>query len=458
MANEHFAFTMPNTRHYEHFYNDEGCNQIFVMGRGREQPDAITFYDIHVHEYNMILSLDRKEITPWVTHDQMVLQFFGVTEQCVDLWTEMEGMGRGLVDGQFRIEYYNSTGLTYIDGSDFGKTGQSYSEMATDSLLESDVCICRTPHYLEICHFDHCQSCTAGCEYFPAFTSNDDSLFPFTHYGNYTVPCHAGSVFTFNGTASDADNSAADADPGNIKTKNLIFEDKCEADAFVMSAGQTIVIMGNLTGHLEVLLDTEHLDNTGATLDTFVDMMFGGSDSFDLFEFWMHGVNYLDETVDTSGPIKVNTDTVIALFTETSIDATALFTNTHDQVRVWVYAKHGTFDICAKACPIAETPTVRKCISNTPGEVTGPQPTPDTQTDMEEHYFGGVTDEGSLTTPVDMMTMDDFMNSGLGNDFYAGGTGDDWLEDHGGRDVLFGNAGSDILVSRDGGDILFGGG
>ena len=30
-------------------------------------------------------------------------------------------MGRGLVPGQFRIEYYNSTGLTYIDGTDLGR-------------------------------------------------------------------------------------------------------------------------------------------------------------------------------------------------------------------------------------------------------------------------------------------------------------------------------------------------
>lgn len=54
-TNENWAFTMPDTRNYEHWYNDEGCNQIWRMGRGRSQPDAITFYDIHVHEFNTIL-------------------------------------------------------------------------------------------------------------------------------------------------------------------------------------------------------------------------------------------------------------------------------------------------------------------------------------------------------------------------------------------------------------------
>ena len=51
----------------------------------------------------------------------MAIQMFGITERCVRLYTDVEAMGRGLVPGQFRIEYYNSTGLTYIDSSDFGQ-------------------------------------------------------------------------------------------------------------------------------------------------------------------------------------------------------------------------------------------------------------------------------------------------------------------------------------------------
>ena len=66
---DHFSFLMPNTRKYEHFFNDPDCNQIFRMGRGREQPDAITFYDVGPHDYNTLIMTNRVQITPWVTHD-----------------------------------------------------------------------------------------------------------------------------------------------------------------------------------------------------------------------------------------------------------------------------------------------------------------------------------------------------------------------------------------------------
>jgi len=36
----------------------------------------------------------------------------------------------------------------------------------------------------------------------------------------------------------------------------LIFEDKCESDAFIFWSGQVISIPGNLTGHVEVLVNT----------------------------------------------------------------------------------------------------------------------------------------------------------------------------------------------------------
>ena len=35
----------------------------------------------------------------------------------------------------------------------------------------------------------------------------------------------------------------------------LEFEEKCEADAFIFWAGQVIEIPGNLTGHVEVLIN-----------------------------------------------------------------------------------------------------------------------------------------------------------------------------------------------------------
>ena len=82
---------MPNTRHYEHFYDQVGCNQIWNMGRGGVQPDAITFYDIPAHEHNVLYWNDAISITPWISHDELVLQFFGITDTCVELYAEEQG-------------------------------------------------------------------------------------------------------------------------------------------------------------------------------------------------------------------------------------------------------------------------------------------------------------------------------------------------------------------------------
>ena len=151
---------MPNTRHYEHFYDARGCNQIWEMGRGRVQPDAITFYDVGPHERNVILSRDRMSLTPWVTHDERVLQFFGITDQCVELYVESEGLneGQGLATNQWRIEYYNafdghtsfnSTDL-YEDTSLNGRfTFSFWGELEGDSLS-----LCRTPFYMQVCTYE----------------------------------------------------------------------------------------------------------------------------------------------------------------------------------------------------------------------------------------------------------------------------------------------------------------
>jgi hypothetical protein len=153
----HLSFKMPDSRRYEHFYNDPDCNQIFHMGRGKVQPDAITFEDVGPHDYNTLLMTNRFSITPWKTHDQMVIQMFGITEQCVAVRPDDTDRGRGLTNGTFRIEYRNQTGLQKIESEDFCQTTEIskcvYSSNGGDrgGLLEDRVCIHRTPHYLAIC-------------------------------------------------------------------------------------------------------------------------------------------------------------------------------------------------------------------------------------------------------------------------------------------------------------------
>ena len=119
---------------------------------------------------------------------------------------------------------------------------------------------------------------------------------------------------TFNGTAYTGNE-------GDIETKALIFADKCDSHNFVMTQGQALHILGNLTGSLEVLIDTVNMVATTTTI----------------FYFY-----------DTNGMIF---DEV----TRAEIMAVAPFDLSdlpnYDQERFFVYAKHGTYDICARPCP-----------------------------------------------------------------------------------------------------------
>lgn len=145
---------MPDSKKYEHYYNDPDCNQIFRMGRGREQPDAITFGDVGPNDHNSLLFTNRFSVTPWVSHDQMVIQMFGETETCVEIRPDTESMGRGLVDGQFRIEYKNATGTVAVQGEDFKSTTTISIPPSDDDVLEYNACIERSPHYLSVCRDD----------------------------------------------------------------------------------------------------------------------------------------------------------------------------------------------------------------------------------------------------------------------------------------------------------------
>jgi len=69
-------------------------------------------------------------------------------------------------------------------------------------------------------------------------------------FGNYTVPCGKYDVNTFNGTNSLDNEDTSDVEDQRVAA--LVFEEKCDADSFVMLDGQIINIQGNLTGPLEV--------------------------------------------------------------------------------------------------------------------------------------------------------------------------------------------------------------
>lgn len=422
-----WAFQMPNSRLYEHFYNDPECNQVWRMGRGREQPDAITFYDVPKHDHNKILLLNRLQITPWVTHDELVLQFFGVTKQCVELEPDVLDMGRGLVKGQFRIEYLNGTSdsLAAINGGDFGHLladrpdSSPVGDTAVPMLLETHVFICRTPHYLAVCkdkfeaHYPYLAPCSAGCEYFADYNLDDDSAERYLdRNGTYHVDCRPGSVLSFNGTASDPD--------AGIKTLALQFDDRCENDAYVFTSGQLIVLEGDsYTGTLEVLVDVTR--NTTA--------------EWPVLEFR----NHIDPTGLTSNNIVMLSE----------LEAAAA---PHDIFRVWVYYKHGVFDVCYKGC--RENDYVDVCMFGNPTADHGGEMFQidliDSTTDMADIIYLGAGDHAGL----DGAAGNDYINSGLGNDTLMGGAGDDILEDHGGKDKHIGGAGNDIVISRSGYDHL----
>lgn len=255
---------MPNSRKYEHFYNDPDCNQIFRMGRGRTQPDAITFNDVSAWDHNSLLITNRFSVTPWVSHDQMVIQMFGVTDQCVAVRVDEEASGRGLVNGTFRIEYKNATGLQAVTSEDFDRTDLLTAPVTTgtgleNGLLEANVCIDRTPHYLSVCQDDPASdmqfdgACPDRCFYAPDFKSSDSSVH-IDMYGNYTVPCSKHDVNTFDGTNSL--NNADSTTTEDQRVQALVFEDGCDADSFVLLDGQILNIQGNLTGPLEVEINS----------------------------------------------------------------------------------------------------------------------------------------------------------------------------------------------------------
>ena len=127
---------------------------------------------------------------------------------------------------------------------------------AGGGLLEANVCIDRTPHYLSVCQDDPATNmqfdgaCPNRCFYAADWKSSDASV-PIDMYGNYTVPCGKHDVNTFNGVNS-GDNLETLDDTEEQRVQALVFEDGCDADSFVLLDGQILNVQGNLTGPLEV--------------------------------------------------------------------------------------------------------------------------------------------------------------------------------------------------------------
>ena len=189
----------------------------------------------------------------------MVIQMFGTTEQCVAIRPDEEKMGRGLVNGTFRIEYKNATGTHAIEGKDFGLTNDlnGDTDVVDGGLLEKSVCIDRTPHYLTVCLDDETTgtftggACSSYCEYWPDFKSNDGNAVIDKH-GNYFVGCGKGQVNTFNGTNS-VDDPLTLTQVEEQRVNAVVMSDRCDANTFLMIDGQVVNVQGDLSSPLEVL-------------------------------------------------------------------------------------------------------------------------------------------------------------------------------------------------------------
>ena len=272
----------------------------------------------------------------------MVIQMFGVTDQCVHVRPDEVEMGRGLVNGTFRIEYKNATGTVAVEGKDFGLTNDLsvpvVSGMGVEGgLLEDKVAICRTPHYLTVCTDDSENSaqftggaCASYCEYWPDFKSSDADARINAHH-NVTMSCDKNDVNTFNGTNS-VDDPLTVVTVEGPRVKALVFEDRCDADSFVMVDGQIINIQGDLTGPLEVEV---------------VEMGAAYEDDDVVFEF------YLDPKGEDPWLVFPVLKSELAAITAEA---------EHDQQwRFFVYSKFGVASVCYKGCESSAVPFALTC-------------------------------------------------------------------------------------------------
>ena len=123
-------------------------------------------------------------------------------------------------------------------------------------LLEANVQICRTPHYLAVCEEDSASmsewgpTCPEFCEYWPDFKS-DDATAPIDKHGNYTLSCGKYDVNTFKGTNS-LDDPLTATEVEKQRVNAVVIPHRCASDNFVLLDGQVLNIAGDLAGPLEV--------------------------------------------------------------------------------------------------------------------------------------------------------------------------------------------------------------
>lgn len=299
----------------------------------------------------------------------MVIQMFGITEQCVKVSPDEEKMGRGLVNGAFRIEYKNATGTVAIRSEDFGLENDLNGDtpVVDDGLLEKSVCISRTPHYLTVCLDDETTgkftggTCSSYCEYWPDFKSSDADA-PLDKHGNYTVGCSKGQVNTFNGTNS-ADLPESVSVTEDQRVNAVVLDDKCDANTFLMLDGQIANIQGDLSAPLEVLV----VDEGSA---------YGTSDA--VFEFYLN-----PEDPWLVYPVLKSDLTTLASSAEAEHSA---------QWRYRVYSMNGVADVCYEGC---EDSTAGKRVCHTVAVETSPgnQNIVDDAAEFWQYFYHGAADD-----------------------------------------------------------------
>jgi len=186
---------------------------------------------------------------------------------------------------------------------------------------------------------------------------------------------------------------------------------------------QTIVIEGELAGPLEMLIG----NHDTATTDV-------------IFTFKNHNTGTVGDPTEKN----VMYSELTAVFGAHNTHTT---TTNQDQIRLFVYSKHGRYDICS------DCDGTKLCLSDPAVNVatTDQNGLAPSATEGQQYYFGVQNDTPG---PTIFMADEDYVNTGLGDDTVVGNGNFNIIEDHGGDDTVtaYGAGNDNILISRSGGD------